>query len=81
MKAQNRVCQIAAVLRQRFTVVQGNRVLLRSANFIDPTLACFEMVQAGGVAVESKPPSRARKIGKIITKASLRPAMPGHVTR
>jgi 2-aminobenzoate-CoA ligase len=80
LEARHCVCQIAAVLRQRFPVVQGNRVLLRSGNCIDLTLACLGMVHASGVAVASMPPIRAREIGEVITKASLRPAMPGHVT-
>ena len=81
LEARHRVCQIAAVLRQRFQVVQGNRVLLRSGNCIDLTLACLGMVHAGGVAVASMPPLRARKKGEVITEASLRPPMPGDVTR
>ena len=68
-EAQHRVRQIAEVLRHRFQLVPGNRVLLRGGNSIDMALAWLGVVYAGGVAVASMPLLRAREISEIITKA------------
>ena len=67
--ALDRVKRIAQVLTEDFSLVPGNRVLLRGGNSIGMALAWLGVVAAGGVAVASMPLLRAKELAEIIAKA------------
>jgi 2-aminobenzoate-CoA ligase len=67
--ARERVDRIARVLLEDFSLVPGNRVLLRGGNSIGLALAWLGVVKAGLVAVATMPLLRARELGDIIDKA------------
>ena len=67
--ALQRVRQIAQVLTEDFSLVPGNRVLLRGGNSIGMALAWLGVVYAGMVAVATMPLLRAKELGDIIEKA------------
>jgi 2-aminobenzoate-CoA ligase len=68
-----RVNRISQMLVQDFSLVPGNRVLLRGGNSIEMALAWLGVVQAGLIAVATMPLLRAKELGEIFAKA--RPAL------
>jgi 2-aminobenzoate-CoA ligase len=67
--ALERVNRISQVLVDNFSLVPGNRVLLRGGNSINMALAWLGVVNAGLVAVASMPLLRAKELGEIFTTA------------
>jgi 2-aminobenzoate-CoA ligase len=68
---QRTVSRIAHVLVERFGLVPGNRVLIRSAN--NPMMAAviFSVLKAGGIVVATMPLLRARELSAIVEKAEI----------
>ena len=64
-----RVSRISQVLTEDFSLVPGNRVLLRGGNSIGMALAWLGVVNAGLIAVATMPLLRAKELGEIIAKA------------
>ncbi|HEY8382840.1 MAG TPA: benzoate-CoA ligase family protein [Microvirga sp.] len=75
---QERVNRIGNVLVQRFGLVPGNRVLLRSANNPMMVAAYLAVLKAGGVVVATMPLLRAREIAYPLTKAKVSIALCDH---
>ncbi len=71
----DRVDRIARVLVERFGLVPGNRVLLRSANNAWMVAAYFAVLKAGGVVVASMPMLRAKELGQMLRKARVTHAL------
>ena len=61
--------RIASVLRDRFGLVPGNRVLLRSSNHPMLVAACLAVLKAGGVVIPTMPVMRARELAYVLEKA------------
>lgn len=68
-EALERVNRISQVLVTDFSLVPGNRVLLRGGNSIDMALAWLGVVNAGLIAVATMPLLRAKELGEIVAKA------------
>lgn len=71
--ALERVNRISQLLIEDFSLVPGNRVLLRGCNSMDMALAWLGVVNAGFIAVATMPLLRAKELGEILAKA--RPAL------
>ena len=71
--ALERVNRISQILVEDFSMVPGNRVLLRGRNSIEMALAWLGVVSAGLIAVATMPMLRAKELGEIFAKA--RPAL------
>ena len=71
--ALERVNRISQMLVEDFSLVPGNRVLLRGCNSMDMALAWLGVVNAGFIAVATMPLLRAKELGEILAKA--RPAL------
>lgn len=71
--ALERVNRISQMLVEDFSLVPGNRVLLRGGNSIEMALAWLGVVNAGLIAVATMPLLRAKELGEIFAKA--RPAL------
>ena len=71
--ALERVNRISQLLVEDFSLVPGNRVLLRGGNSVDMALAWLGVVNAGLIAVATMPQLRAKELGEILAKA--RPAL------
>ncbi len=67
--ALERVNRISQVLVEDFSLVPGNRVLLRGGNSIEMALAWLGVVNAGLIAVATMPLLRAKELGEIIAKS------------
>jgi 2-aminobenzoate-CoA ligase len=67
--ALERVSRISQLLTEDFSLVPGNRVLLRGGNSIDMALAWLGVVNAGLIAVATMPLLRAKELGEIFTTA------------
>jgi 2-aminobenzoate-CoA ligase len=67
--ALERVSRISQLLVESFSLVPGNRVLLRGGNSIDMALAWLGVVNAGLVAVATMPLLRAKELGEILATA------------
>jgi len=67
--ALERVNRISQVLVEDFSLVPGNRVLLRGGNSIEMALAWLGVVNAGLIAVATMPLLRAKELGEVIAKA------------
>ena len=67
--ALERVSRISQVLVENFSLVPGNRVLLRGGNSVAMALAWLGVVNAGLVAVATMPLLRAKELGDILAKA------------
>jgi 2-aminobenzoate-CoA ligase len=72
---RERADRVAGVLRDRFGLVPGERVLLRAPN--SPMLAAcwFGVLKAGGVCVTTMPMLRARELAQIVERAATRLAL------
>jgi 2-aminobenzoate-CoA ligase len=68
-EALARVNQISQVLMENFSLVPGNRVLLRGGNSVAMALAWLGVVNAGLVAVATMPLLRAKELGEIFAKS------------
>ena len=68
-----RVNRISQMLVEDFSLVPGNRVLLRGGNSMEMALAWLGVVNAGLIAVATMPLLRAKELGEILAKA--RPAL------
>jgi 2-aminobenzoate-CoA ligase len=64
-----RVSRISQVLTENFSLIPGNRVLLRGGNSVAMALAWLGVVNAGLVAVATMPLLRAKELGEILAKA------------
>ena len=71
--ALERVNRISQLLIEDFSLLPGNRVLLRGCNSMDMALAWLGVVNAGFIAVATMPLLRAKELGEILAKA--RPAL------
>ena len=71
--ALERVNRISQLLIENFSLVPGNRVLLRGGNSVAMALAWLGVVNAGLIAVATMPLLRAKELGEILAKA--RPAL------
>ena len=71
--ALDRVNRISQMLVEDFSLVPGNRVLLRGGNSVEMALAWPGVVNAGFIAVTTMPLLRAKELGEIVAKA--RPAI------
>ena len=67
--ALERVNRISQMLVEDFSLVPGNRVLLRSGNSVAMALAWLGVVNAGLIAVATMPLLRAKELGEILVKA------------
>ena len=72
-RALERVNRISQMLVEDFSLVPGNRVLLRGGNSMEMALAWLGVVNAGFIAVATMPLLRAKELGEILAKA--RPAL------
>ena len=61
--------RIAQVLTEDFSLIPGNRVLLRGGNSVDMALAWLGVVKAGLIAVATMPLLRAKELGEVIEKS------------
>jgi len=68
---QKVVDKIAHVLVDRYGMVPGNRVLLRSANNPMMTAVYFAIIKAGGIVVASMPLLRAKELSYLVEKPEL----------
>mgnify|MGYP003145930523 CR=1 FL=1 len=68
---QKVVDRIAHVLVDRYGLVPGNRVLLRSANNPMMTAVYFAIIKAGGIVVASMPLLRAKELSYLVEKPEL----------
>lgn len=68
-EALERVNRISQVLVENFSLLPGNRVLLRGGNSVAMALAWLGVVNAGLVAVTTMPLLRAKELGEILKKA------------
>ena len=68
-EAAVRINRIAQVLTEDFSLVPGNRVLLRGGNSVDMALAWLGVVKAGLIAVATMPLLRAKELGEVIEKS------------
>ena len=64
-----RVTRISQLLIESFSLVPGNRVLLRGGNSVEMALAWLGVVNAGLIAVATMPLLRAKELGEILAKA------------
>ena len=71
--ALERVNRISQMLVEDFSLVPGNRVLLRGGNSMEMALAWLGVVNAGLIAVTTMPLLRAKELSEIVAKA--RPAL------
>ena len=71
--ALERVNRISQLLVEDFSLVPGNRVLLRGGNSVDMALAWLGVVNAGLIAVATMPQLRTKELAEILAKA--RPAL------
>jgi 2-aminobenzoate-CoA ligase len=67
--------RIAAVLRDDFGLVPGNRVLLRSANNAMMAAAWLGVLKAGGIAVATMPLLRSAELSYMLGKAKVQIAL------
>ena len=67
--ALERVKRISQMLVENFSLVPGNRVLLRGGNSVAMALAWLGVVNAGLIAVATMPLLRAKELGEILAKA------------
>ncbi len=67
--ALERVSRISRLLVEDFSLVPGNRVLLRGGNSVALALAWLGVVNAGLIAVATMPLLRAKELGEILAKA------------
>ena len=65
------VDRIAHVLVDRYGLVPGNRVLLRSANNPMMTAVYFAIIKAGGIVVATMPLLRAKELKYLVEKPEL----------
>jgi 2-aminobenzoate-CoA ligase len=73
-----RVNRIANILKTRFDIVPGNRVLLRAPNN-PPLIACyFAVMKLGAVVVATMPLLRAKELAYICSKAKVSLALCDH---
>ena len=63
--------RIASVMTERFGLVPGNRVLLRSSNHPTLVAACLGVLKAGGVVIPTMPVMRERELAYVIEKAKI----------
>ena len=63
--------RIARVLVNRFGLVPGNRVLLRSANTPELIAAWFAVLKAGGIVVTTMPLYRAQELQTVSERAAI----------
>lgn len=63
--------RIASVLTERYGLVPGNRVLLRSSNHPTLVAACLAVLKAGGVVIPTMPVMRERELAYVIEKARI----------
>src|SRR6202012_4913810 len=75
---RDRVNRIANVLTHQLGMIRGNRVLLRAPNTPMMVAAYLAVIKAGGIAVATMPPLRARELGAIIDKARISLALCDH---
>ena len=68
-EALERVNRISQMLVENFSLVPGNRVLLRGCNSMAMALAWLGVVNAGLIAVATMPLLRAKELGEILAKA------------
>ena len=68
-EALERVNRISQMLIENFSMVPGNRVLLRGGNSVAMALAWLGIVNAGLIAVATMPLLRAKELGEILAKA------------
>ncbi len=61
--------RIASVLTDRFGLVPGGRVLLRSSNHPTLVAACLAVLKAGGVVIPTMPVMRERELAYVLDKA------------
>ena len=61
--------RISQMLVEDFSLVPGNRVLLRGGNSVAMALAWLGVVNAGLIAVATMPLLRAKELGEILAKA------------
>ncbi len=61
--------RVASVLCDRFGLVPGGRVLLRSSNHPTLVAACLGVLKAGGVVIPTMPVMRERELAYVIEKA------------
>ena len=73
--ASDRINRIAQLLIEDFSLVPGNRVLLRGGNSIGMALAWLGVVKAGLIAVATMPLLRAKELAEVIEKAQIRVAL------
>lgn len=69
------VDRIAHVLVDKYGLVSGNRVLLRSANSPMMTAIYFAIIKAGGIVVATMPLLRAKELSVLVDKAEIRLAV------
>ncbi len=63
--------RIASVLTNRFGLVPGNRVLLRSSNHPTLVAASLAVLKAGGVVIPTMPVMRERELAYVLEKAQV----------
>ena len=68
-ESAKRINRIAQVLTEDFSLVPGNRVLLRGGNSVDMALAWLGVVKAGLIAVATMPLLRAKELTEVIEKS------------
>ena len=61
--------RIASVMCDRFGLVPGNRVLVRSSNHPTLVAACLGVLKAGGVVIPTMPVMRERELAYVLDKA------------
>ncbi len=61
--------RIASVMTDRFGLVPGSRVLLRSSNHPTLVAACLAVLKAGGVVIPTMPVMRERELAYVLDKA------------
>ena len=61
--------RIASVMTDRFGLVPGGRVLVRSSNHPTLVAACLGVLKAGGVVIPTMPVMRERELAYVLDKA------------
>ena len=61
--------RIASVMTDRFGLVPGGRVLVRSSNHPTLVAACLAVLKAGGVVIPTMPVMRERELAYVLDKA------------
>ena len=61
--------RIASVMTDRFGLVSGGRVLVRSSNHPTLVAACLGVLKAGGVVIPTMPLMRERELAYVLDKA------------